>query len=163
MGSRAGILKVAAARIGVSEADYDAKINAGEKWCWSCKQWLLKPNFANDNSRTDGHTASCRECRNAHNRSKHIPVPEDKRKVPGPLRIKQRDGDKEQARSRINHDVRMGQRPNSNDLYCAYCGHKGSDRRHEYHHVTGYDEGQHNDVLPVCSKCHRNIHGESYG
>jgi hypothetical protein len=67
-----------------------------------------------------------------------------------------RDGDKVQARQRINVEVRTGQRPHPNSLPCVDCGHVWSEgeRRHEYDHHKGYAAEHHYDVEPVCTTCH---------
>lgn len=75
---------------------------------------------------------------------------------PGPAALPPRDGDKEQARQRINVEVRTGRRPHPNSLPCTDCGHvwfKG-ERRHEYDHHLGYAPEHHLDVEPVCTTCH---------
>lgn len=67
-----------------------------------------------------------------------------------------RDGDKIQARQRINVEVRTGRRPHPNTLPCCDCGHiwlKG-ERRHDYDHYLGYAAEHHYDVQPVCTLCH---------
>jgi len=74
----------------------------------------------------------------------------------GPHPAAPRDGDKEQARQRINVEVRTGKRPHPNNLSCVDCGHiwvKG-ERRHEYDHHLGYSSAHHYDVQPVCTLCH---------
>jgi hypothetical protein len=76
----------------------------------------------------------------------------------GPPRHDPRDGDKIQARHLINQDIKHGKRPDPDDLHCAHCGHKGPDRRHEYHHHMGYVARHHYDVIPLCSKCHHEEH-----
>ncbi len=54
-----------------------------------------------------------------------------------------------------NHrETRTNKRPNPNDLFCAKCGHKGSDKRHEYHHHMGYGTEHVYDVVVLCSSCH---------
>lgn len=73
---------------------------------------------------------------------------------PGPCPHPPRDGDKIQARQRINVEVRTGYRPDPNSLPCVDCGHVGSDRRHEYDHHLGYSAEHHYDVEPVCTLCH---------
>jgi len=75
---------------------------------------------------------------------------------PGPAPRPPRDGDKEQARQRINVEVRTGRRPPANDLPCVDCGHvwKPGQRRHEYDHHLGYAAENHGDVEPVCTSCH---------
>lgn len=76
----------------------------------------------------------------------------------GPAPKPPRDGDRLQARQRVNVEVRTGRRPHPNMLPCADCGHfygVDSQRRHEYDHYLGYDAVHHSDVQPVCTVCHR--------
>jgi hypothetical protein len=75
---------------------------------------------------------------------------------PGPAPKPARDGDREQARQRVNVEVRTGRRPHPNTLPCADCQHewKPGERRHEYDHFLGYDAVHHGDVQPVCTRCH---------
>lgn len=75
---------------------------------------------------------------------------------PGPAPNSPRDGDKRQARQRINVEVRTGYRPHPNSLPCARCGHiwKLGERRHEYHHFQGYSPHAHYVVEPLCTFCH---------
>ncbi len=74
----------------------------------------------------------------------------------GPAANPPRDGDKRQARQRINVEVRTGKRPHPNTLPCVDCGHVHADgeRRHEYDHHRGYAAEHHYDVAPVCTECH---------
>ena len=76
----------------------------------------------------------------------------------GPQPYLPRDGDKRQARQRINVEVRTGHRPHPNALACVDCGHiwSGGERRHEYDHYLGYSAEHHYDVQPVCTLCHAN-------
>lgn len=75
---------------------------------------------------------------------------------PGPSPKPPVDGDRKQARQRINVEVRTGRRPHPNALPCADCGHVWShgDRRHEYDHHKGYAAEHHYDVEAVCTTCH---------
>lgn len=75
---------------------------------------------------------------------------------PGPPPHPPRDGDKEQARQRINVEVRTGRRPHPNTLPCTDCSHVHGpgERRHEYDHHLGYAAEHHGDVQPVCTTCH---------
>lgn len=75
---------------------------------------------------------------------------------PGPAPKAPRDGDRKQARQRINVEVRTGRRPHPNTLPCARCGHVWGpgERRHEYDHYLGYAAEHHLDVEPVCTTCH---------
>lgn len=76
---------------------------------------------------------------------------------PGPTPHPPRDGDKKQARQRINVEVRTGRRPHPNSLPCADCGHVWAEgeRRHEYDHHKGYAPESHLEVESVCTTCHR--------
>lgn len=75
---------------------------------------------------------------------------------PGPAPKQPREGDKAQARQRVNVEVRTGRRPHPNALPCADCGHVWTrgERRHEYDHVRGYGAAAHLDVESVCTRCH---------
>lgn len=158
MGSRLGVMKIAAKRCGLSLEEYQAKSRAGFKRCIFCEEWMPFERFKADASRWDGLNAGCSECRSARDKEAR-PILSDIFRLPaGPQRIVRRRGDREQARKRINADIDNGLRPNPNDLHCVLCGHKGSDRRHEYHHALGYDEMHHYDVLPLCSRCHHLEH-----
>lgn len=73
---------------------------------------------------------------------------------PGPAPHPARDGDKVQARQRVNVLVRTGRLPRPCTLACADCAHLGSDRRHEYDHHLGYGAEHHLTVEAVCTLCH---------
>lgn len=78
---------------------------------------------------------------------------------PGPAPDAPRDGDRKQARRRINVEVRDGRRPHPNDLPCVDCGHVWREcvgNRHEYDHYLGYASEHHYDVQSVCNICHNN-------
>ncbi|MGC5534286.1 HNH endonuclease [Streptomyces sp. SR-10] len=49
----------AAARLGLSLDEYDAKIAAGQKWCTKCQTWRARHDFAKDRSRGDGLKSTC--------------------------------------------------------------------------------------------------------
>ena len=76
---------------------------------------------------------------------------------PGPAPKAPRDGDREQARQRINVEVRTGRRQRPNVVPCSDCGHvwNPGERRHEYDHYRGYAAAHHLDVEAVCTTCHR--------
>ena len=80
----------------------------------------------------------------------------DSTRRPGPPPMAPRDGDKVQARQRINVEVRMGRRHHPNTVPCVDCGHVWTEgeRRHEYDHHLGYAAEHHYDVQSVCTTCH---------
>lgn len=59
----AGALKVAAARTGLAVEDYSARVSAGLKFCWKCRQWVSRSRFCRDRSRFDGLGSACSTCR----------------------------------------------------------------------------------------------------
>lgn len=69
-----------------------------------------------------------------------------------------RDGDKKQARRRINYLVEQKRIPHPDDLPCWDCqdGIYLNVYRHEYDHARGYDGDNQFYVEPVCSRCHHN-------
>lgn len=73
----------------------------------------------------------------------------------GMRHVAARDGDKKQARARVNHLVRTGRMPHPSTLPCTDCGHAGEGRLHEFDHHLGYAAEFHESVEIVCCKCHR--------
>lgn len=149
-----GALQVCARKAGLSVEDYVKRRNAGEKWCMACKEWHPVSEFGKDSSRYDGLVPLCNEARRERRRKNYVPRPPVPR---GRSFVPARDGDKKQARRRINYFVEANILPQPNALPCVDCGHTWSlgGRRHEYDHHLGYDAKHHEDVEPVCSKCHR--------
>ena len=82
-------------------------------------------------------------------------------KGPAPSRLgihlaEARDGDKKQARARVNHRVDVGLIPDPNNLPCSDCGHiyVHGERRHEHDHARGYSRAHQLYVEAVCTTCH---------
>lgn len=155
-----GAIKVAAKKAGVTVAEYRRKKAKGLKWCTKCKTWHPESSFGRDSSRYDRLSAKCRESSRAVGRAAYQPKP---RPAKGRSFVPARDGDKLQARRRVNHFVEVGLLPNPNDLPCLDCGHRDSDRRHEYDHYLGYAAEHHEAVQAVCTTCHHRREGERNG
>lgn len=156
MGSALGIAKVTADRLGLSLEEYRLRAT-GLKWCTACKEWHQVTAFNRDSSRGDGLATYCSKSRRTgrplgwHEKPNINPLTGK----PGPVPKPSRDGDKKQARARINHQVQNGLRPRPNTLPCSDCGHIwNGGPRHEYHHYLGYAAEHHFDVVTVCSLCH---------
>lgn len=143
----------AAKRIGVSPEEYIERRKAGEKWCSHCKAWHLDSAFGKDSARGDGLSASCLA-------SKRVIERKPRKGRPGRrgFQAPTRDGDKKQARRRINYLVEQGLIPRPDDFPCFDCADAvfSGAYRHEYDHAKGYDGENQLYVEPVCSKCHRN-------
>ena len=128
------------------------------KWCTACKADHPVAAFGRDRTRGDGLAARCLASRHTgkpkgwHGRPAINPMTGR----PGPAPSAARDGDRKQARQRINVEVRTGRRPHPNTLPCADCGHVWAEgeRRHEYDHHKGYAPEHHLDVEAVCTRCH---------
>jgi hypothetical protein len=148
--------KTAATRLGITEEAYEAKQAQQLKWCTACKAWHPKTKFGNDTSRGDKLAAKCKDSQRTGRRVgwHGQPAINPLTGRPGPAPHPPRDGDKKQARRRINVAVRSGRLPHPNTLRCADCDHLGPDRRHEYDHFLGYAAEHHEHVEPVCSSCH---------
>lgn len=151
MGSRAGVVKGAAGRVGLSVDVYVRNVENGLKWCTGCRLWAPRSDFSRDRARGDGLKAQCRECCMRRYRQTYVRRP---RPSPGRRFVGARESDKKQARRRVNYLVEAGLLSNPNSLLCSDCGHQGDDRRHEYDHYQGYAPEHHETVEAVCTKCH---------
>ena len=96
----------------------------------------------------------CKPCRNVRQRRQYVRKGHPGRR--GWL-MPTRDGDKKQARRRINYLVEQHLIARPNDFPCFDCGHihsMNSPRRHEYDHYLGYSKQHQLSVQAVCSSCH---------
>ncbi len=157
MGSALGIEKAAAARIGCTHAFWRAQRASGFRWCTRCKEWHPTLTFGEDRTRSDGLAAHCLASRHTGNPigwHGSPPInPETGR--PGPAPFPPREGDSNQARARVNVEVRTDRRPHPNQLPCSDCGHVWSkgERRHEWFHTHGYAVAHRLMVKAICTKC----------
>lgn len=62
MGSRAGVEKSAATKVGCTVEAWRARRAAGERWCCRCRTWAPLSEFAQDASRGAGTSSKCRPC-----------------------------------------------------------------------------------------------------
>jgi hypothetical protein len=154
-GNAVGAMKRVAQRAGLPVEVFAARVANGEKYCWRCRKLHQRSAFNPDVSRSDGLDPACRDSRNAAKRGQYIRRGRVSKR--GSFYAKTRDGDKKQARARVNHRVDVGMIPDPNDLPCTDCGHvyKTGERRHEYDHHCGYGSAHQLDVQPVCTRCHR--------
>ena len=151
--TKKGALLAQARRHGISIEDLQARLAAGLRFCQACAGWLPIGDFNLDRSRHDGVARICRRCHSRKSRARYVakPGPEKGRRFVPP-----RDGDKLQARRRINYLVEAGLMPHPDTLACVDCGHeKAADgKRHHYDHFKGYAAACHEAVEPLCVSCH---------
>lgn len=152
--TKEGALKIAAKISGITPEQYLKYQEAGFKWCVLCRDWQSIKDFGIDSTRSDGLAPSCRDSRNEIARLKHI---KKTRPRPGRNFVPAIDGDKKQARGRVNHFIRYGLMPPPNAIPCKDCGHEWrfGQRRHEYDHYLGYAANNHEKVEVVCTICHK--------
>ena len=150
--TKAGAELAAAKRLGITVEDYRRRV-VTEKWCTGCKAWHPHVAFGRDASRFDGLASICMETRGTAARAHYVPKPRPKK---GRTFVPARDGDKKQARRRVNYFVEAGLLPAPNTVPCVDCGHVWAvgERRHEYDHHLGYAAEHHEHVEALCSKCH---------
>lgn len=58
-----GVKRAAATRVGLTLAEYQGRLDAGEKWCSGCRCWKVRDAFCLDASRGDGLGSKCYSCR----------------------------------------------------------------------------------------------------
>ena len=143
MGSRKGVMKIAAKRIGISYEEYLDNLKNGLKWCFRCKLWKQRSQFNTDRSRGDGLTASCADCRRVKIRRKRKDTILSK-KI------------QSQAASAVSYEVKRGYMIPAKTLPCRDCGKSAQ----EYHHHLGYKKPHWLDVIPLCKSCHVQRHWE---
>lgn len=149
-GRKLGVMKTAAKRLGLTFEEYQQRLGAATKYCTGCRAWHPLEDFGVDRSRTSGRSATCKVAR----ARKYLPrMPRPVMEV-GRRFVAARDGDKRQARRRVNYLVEQGLLPRPYAVPCVDCGDFNSERRHEYDHHRGYAAEHHEHVEAVCSKCH---------
>lgn len=150
-----GARKGAAKRLGMDLDAYTERVERGEKYCTGCREWHPVSAFGKDASRSDGLAAMCRKTRGRKAKATYRPRPRES--TMGARFAPARDGDREQARARVNLLVRTGRLPRPNDMPCFDCGARWREGqpRHEYDHHLGYAAEHQEHVQAVCRPCHR--------
>lgn len=62
MGSRAGTIKSAARKLGITVEEWERRRQAGEVRCTDCKEWKTAEHYYPDRSRSNGLASKCRSC-----------------------------------------------------------------------------------------------------
>src|SRR5579862_2651674 len=100
--TKEGAQKAAAFYFGISHEELLSRQAAGLKHCSRCKEWIRIELFGRDRSRGDGRSSICNHCKAKKSKTERPPVMPEDRKPMGPAPAPERDGDKLQARARVN-------------------------------------------------------------
>ncbi len=175
MGSKVGVLKIAAKRIGISFQEYQDILDMGLKWCHLGNHFVPRSEFGKNKLLGDGLAAFCRECN-------HVKVRKSTKGRISPLRgisprletrLKMSEshrGSKNHrwkggispintnrlrklASRKVGHEVEAGRLPKPDTMKCYLCGNPARD----YHHYLGYEPEHWLDVKPVCRSCNINL------
>lgn len=125
-------------------------------YCSDCKQAKPTDQFALTTKKTP--RCYCRECWNARDvqyrqtESARLASREGERKRRG----RKKHGEEQRVRGLLTRKIRMGLFPSADQRTCHECGEQAK----EYHHHNGYSIDRWDDVIPVCYKCHRRLHGK---
>ena len=149
MGSKAGVEKAAAKRLGIPFEEWQEMRYKGKKWCSYGKHWDDLERFPPDSTRGDGRAQACVTCFQGLQKAR-TRLPRERHN---------RGAQKEAASHAVGHAIERGVLCDPNRLPCSQCGHGnppfGEKRRHEYHHYLGYEKHNHLKVKVLCSRCHR--------
>lgn len=125
-------------------------------YCSDCKKAKPLEEFSLTTKKTP--RCYCRECWNIRHakykstESARLANREMERKRRG----HKRHGEERRVRSLLRRKIKMGLFPSIDQRTCSQCGQPAK----EYHHHNGYDIERWDDVIPVCYRCHRRLHGK---
>jgi hypothetical protein len=139
---------------GISVDEYRDLLARGLSRCRTCKAWKSRSEFHRNKNISTGLSVDCKPCMKVLAAARYVPVPLTERRKRGAQQAPPRDGDKKQARRRIQYLIKACKIPNPNTVSCVDCGHLGQDHRHEYDHHMGYGAEHHETVEVVCKPCH---------
>jgi len=101
--TKIGGSKVAAGKLGISVEKYIQNVQSGLKWCSACRSWLQSDCFGKDKSSFDGKNSRCKICQRALHQKRYKPIAIELRKSREFTTKPSRDGDKSQARAKVNY------------------------------------------------------------
>lgn len=152
-------VKTAAAKLGVTAAEYLALRRAGLKACTRCRAWRLLVEFDADRSRYDGLTASCSGCRRGRPRQlpliKETPAEYERRRYATDPTFRHMRQQRTSARRRGVDAVPLHAQEtllDSFDSLCAYC----PERATTWDHIVPVSAGGQTvpgNIVPACLSC----------
>ena len=165
MGTKLGVTKIAAKRIGVSLDVYLAHLAIGEKWCTRCKDWHSRDIFTKDITRSDGLDASCRgykpKTRKTKEQIREVQNASQRKRYAGPSGPKIRANI--YARKRKMEPVLPEDRELAMELTdgkCVYCGDASTSVDHIIPVLRG-GRSKRGNLLPSCHSCNSKKHTAS--
>ncbi len=155
------------------------------KQCTECKRVLLVSQFSPDKKYRDGLRNSCRDCRSAHRRNVYQLNPQIREAAHNRMRKylatekgrqtryryqyssegarsrriankkhRQRNREQRLTDKLLHAAISRGKIPPAKECVCAHCGKQAR----EYHHHRGYAREYRLDVIPLCVRCHKDVH-----
>ena len=129
-------------------------IHFKNKKCSKCKQFKQLPGFRKDRTAKDGIHGHCKACeliiKRKYQRTDKGKANHQARKK----RFNARYPNKLKAVNAVNSAITAGRLTRPDTLFCYYCPVQAE----QYHHYLGYEPEHWFDIVPVCIKCHRQIH-----
>lgn len=141
MGSRAGVEKMTATRLGLPVEEFRRRNAGGLKFCWRCREWKPREMFSSDRTRGDGLKSVCQPC-------DHVLIRRSQRLSRPDVKTGNR------ASEAVRQAIRRGDLCPVDECACVACGLPAQD----YHHHLGYEDSHLLDVVPLCKSCHRKEH-----
>lgn len=153
-----------------------------EKFCTKCETYKPLTEFYKNKSRKDGYNGWCKACLkkpiSQHKKSAKYKIQQSeyskradvrdrqnymrrKRRIDNPEKYRKRDkierqncdANKIMARQAVGNAIRYHNFPKPTECQCEICNNQAT----EYHHPN-YDKSDWLNVIPVCKKCHADIH-----
>lgn len=153
-----GGIRTAAARIGISVADYLSRVAEGQKYCWRCRGWRDGSQFARDSSRWDGRASACFSCRRKPKQLRLIrPTPAESARLhyATDAAFRRRRNQRTAARRRGVEVVPLEGCEALLEKFnnaCAYCGGPAE----TWDHIVPVSQGGRTvpgNIVPACKSC----------
>jgi len=127
------------------------------KRCSKCKEIKPLEKFSREKRVQDGRRSECKICFRERDRRYYQTEKGKAAIIAGEKRYRLKHPEKRKARNAVTHAIETGRLLPTSSFGCYYC----SAPAQHYHHQNGYTEEHRLDVVPVCRKCHKEIHKKS--
>ena len=136
------------------------------KTCYKCKQTKILSEFHKDCVRVDGYSDKCKVCKLKYNkmysqtetgkiahRKSNARYQKSEKGKATDKRFNLRHTERRKAKSAVYTAIRDKRLSHPNTLKCRYCPEQAKHYHHPSYHIK-----QRLTIIPVCRKCHTNIH-----